>query len=79
MVNLIAGRAVVPELMQSRMTGEAIAREARRLLADPGARAEMKAGLDEVRRKLSQPGMSAPRRAAAIIQEILEGQVAHVS
>jgi lipid-A-disaccharide synthase len=78
MVNLIAGRAVVPELMQSRMTGETIAREARRLLADPGARAEMKAGLAEVRDKLSQAGMSAPRRAAAIVQEILEGQVAHV-
>jgi lipid-A-disaccharide synthase len=78
MVNLIAGRAVVPELMQSRMTGETIAREARRLLADPGARAEMKAGLDEVREKLSRAGISAPRRAAAIIQEILEGQVAHV-
>jgi len=83
MVNLIAGRAVVPELMQSRMTGETIAREARRLLADPGARAKMKAGLEEVREKLSQAGMpgpeGAPRRAAAIIQEILEGQVAHVS
>jgi len=78
MVNLIAGRAVVPELMQSRMTGETIAREARRLLADPGARAEMKAGLDEVRQKLSRAGISAPRCAAAIIQEILEGQVAHV-
>jgi lipid-A-disaccharide synthase len=83
MVNLIAGRAVVPELMQSRMTGETIAREARRLLADPAARAEMKAGLAEVRERLSPAGMpgpeGAPRRAAAIIQEILEGQVAHVS
>jgi lipid-A-disaccharide synthase len=79
MVNLIAGRAVVPELMQSRMTGETIAREARRLLDDPGARAHMQAGLKEVREKLSQSGMPAPRRAAAIIQEILEGQVAHVS
>ncbi len=39
----------------------------------------MKAGLTEVREKLSQAGVSAPRRAAAIIQEILEGQVAHVS
>jgi lipid-A-disaccharide synthase len=37
MVNLIAGRAVVPELMQSRMTGENIAAEARRLLTDPAA------------------------------------------
>jgi lipid-A-disaccharide synthase len=78
MVNLIAGRAVVPELMQSGMTGEALAREASRLLHDQNARAEMKAGLAEVREKLSGGG-DAPKRAAAIIQEILEGQVAHVS
>jgi lipid-A-disaccharide synthase len=83
MVNLIAGRAVVPELMQREMTGENIAREARRLLTDEGARAQMKAGLEEVAGKLSggttQAGMPAPRRAAAIIQEVLEGQAAHVS
>jgi lipid-A-disaccharide synthase len=78
MVNLIAGRAVVPELMQSAMTGEALAREAERLLHDEKARATMKAGLAEVRQKLSGGG-DAPQRAAAIIQEILEGQVAHVS
>ena len=78
MVNLIAGRAVVPELMQSAMTGEALAREAGRLLHDEKARAAMKSGLAEVRAKLSG-GEDAPRRAAAIIQQILEGQVAHVS
>jgi lipid-A-disaccharide synthase len=78
MVNLIAGRAVVPELMQSQMTGERIATEARRLLTDASARDRMKAGLAEVRDRLSG-GEGAPRRAAAIIQEILEGQVAHVS
>jgi len=78
MVNLIAGRAVAPELMQGQMTGENLAREARRLLRDQGARAEMQEGLAEVRRRLST-GESAPRRAAAIIQEIWEGQVAHVS
>ncbi|HMC61807.1 MAG TPA: lipid-A-disaccharide synthase, partial [Candidatus Solibacter sp.] len=88
MVNLIAGRAVVPELMQSRMTGEAIACEARRLLTHEAARSEMKAGLAEVREKLSggphreprAPGIqTAPQRAAAIIQDILEGQLSHVS
>jgi lipid-A-disaccharide synthase len=78
MVNLIAGRAVVPELMQSRMTGENIAAEARRLLGDPAARAEMRAGLAEVRDRLSGE-TDAPGRAAAIIQDILGGQVAHVS
>src|SRR5580658_3234194 len=78
MVNLIAGRAVVPELMQGQMTGERIAQEAHRLLTDPAAREQMQAGLGEVREKLSGGG-NAPQRAAAIIQEILEGQAAHVS
>jgi lipid-A-disaccharide synthase len=78
MVNLIAGRAVVPELMQSRATGANLAREALRLLADEPARAEMKAGLAEVRRKLAG-GSAAPQRAALAIKGILEGQAAHVS
>jgi len=80
MVNLIAGRRVVPELMQSQMTGGRIAGEALRLLREPGERVRMLAGLAEVRRRLTESGSGeAPRRAAAIIQDILEGQVAHVS
>jgi lipid-A-disaccharide synthase len=78
MVNLIAGRAVVPELMQNQMTGENLAREALRLLHAGPDREVMKAGLAEVKFKLS--GRSgAPERAALAIQEILEGQVTHVS
>jgi len=80
MVNLIAGRRVVPELMQGQMNGSRIAQEALRLLREPGERERMLAGLAEVRRQLNQAGPGeAPRRAAAIIQDILEGQVAHVS
>ena len=82
MVNLVAGRSVVPELMQDRMTGPNLAAEARRLLEDQQARAEMRAGLDEVCRRLAAPPGpegDAPHRAALIIQDILEGQVAHVS
>jgi lipid-A-disaccharide synthase len=81
MANLVAGRAVVPELMQSRMTGENLAVEARRLLEDENARREMRIGLAEVRRRLetpSGPGVSPPERAAAAIQAILEGQAVHV-
>ena len=78
MVNLIAGRAVVPELMQNQMTGENLAREALRLLQDGRDREEMKAGLAEVREKLAGR-TGAPERAALAIQEILEGQVTHVS
>ena len=78
MVNLIAGRAVVPELMQEQMTGENIARQALRLLVPGAGRSEMQAGLAEVRQKLSGRSDSA-QRAALAIQEILEGQVTHVS
>jgi len=78
MVNLVAGRAVVPEFMQEQMTGENLASAARRLLSDATARLEMRAGLAEVRRRLSTQENPASR-AARIIQEILEGQVAHVS
>jgi len=79
MVNLIAGRAVVPELMQGEMTGERIAREASLLLTGERARMEMKTGLAEVKARLTEDGMPAPRRAAVIVQEMLEGQAAHVS
>jgi lipid-A-disaccharide synthase len=89
MVNLIAGRLVVPELMQSQMTGERIAAEAQRLLDDEGLRADMRTGLAEVREKLNGAGLphlsgcpvpvGAPQRAGAIIRETLEGQAAHVS
>jgi len=53
MVNLVAGRRVVPELIQGEMTGERIASEAVRLLEDGAARESMRMGLAEVARKLA--------------------------
>lgn len=80
MVNLIAGRRVVPELMQDEMTGERIAAEARALLDDGPARAAMLDGLAQVRARLTgDPANPPARRAAMMIREVLEGQVAHVS
>jgi lipid-A-disaccharide synthase len=78
MVNLIAGRGVVPELMQSQMTGERLAAEASKLLRDEAARARMRADLAEVAGKLSGRGQPMAR-ASAIIQDLMEGQPAHVS
>lgn len=78
MVNLIAGRAIVPELMQSQMTGARLAAEARRLLDDHAARAQMRADLAEVAARLSGPGRPM-LRASAIIQDLMEGQPAHAS
>ncbi len=78
MVNLIAGRAIVPELMQSQMTGANLAAEARRLLRDDAARSQMRADLAEVAARLSGPALPMTR-ASAIIQDLMEGQLAHVS
>jgi lipid-A-disaccharide synthase len=79
MVNLVAGRKVVPELIQGEMTGARIAEEALRLLEDPEARARMRDGLAQTAQKLSIAGPPPMRRAAAVIQELMEGQLAHVS
>jgi lipid-A-disaccharide synthase len=78
MVNLIAERALVPELIQDDMTGERLAAESLRLLSDTAARDAQRAGLAEVAKKLSSR-MGAPENAARAIQDILEGQVTHAS
>jgi lipid-A-disaccharide synthase len=70
-VNLVAQRQVVPELIQDEMTGERLAAEALALLDSEPARAEMKAGLAEVARRLAVHGNpleeSARRVAASVL------------
>jgi len=63
MVNLIAERQVVPELMQSEMNADRIAEEAGRLLSDREERAKMKTELQRVAARLAQE--SDPMEAAA--------------
>jgi lipid-A-disaccharide synthase len=65
MANLVAGRRVVPELIQDDFTPERVAAEALRILTDPAAAARMHADLEEVRARLGEPGAS--RRAAAAV------------
>jgi lipid-A-disaccharide synthase len=69
MVNLIAGRRVVPELVQEGFTPEHLAGEAIRLLDSPEERRKICADLAEVREKLGPPG--AIDRAADIIVGML--------
>jgi lipid-A-disaccharide synthase len=52
MVNLVAGRRVVPELIQSEMTPERMAGEVLALLEDPAARERMREDLGEIGRRL---------------------------
>jgi lipid-A-disaccharide synthase len=63
MVNLVAGKRVVPELIQNEMTAERIAGEAVRLLQDASMRERMKRDLSEVRRLLATE--AAPMETAA--------------
>jgi lipid-A-disaccharide synthase len=73
MVNLIAGRRIVPELMQRDATGERIAREVHALLSDQVRLDEMRQGLQEVRERLRAGGGSGARTAArAVMRTILE-------
>ncbi|MBM3815050.1 MAG: lipid-A-disaccharide synthase [Acidimicrobiia bacterium] len=53
MVNLVAGRRVVPELIQNECSGESLASYAATLLADPGALSLMRADLAQVAAKLA--------------------------
>jgi lipid-A-disaccharide synthase len=69
MVNLIAGRRVASELIQTAFTPEAVEGEVRRLLESEPARAEAKAGLAEVRSKMGPGG--AIDRAADIFARML--------
>jgi lipid-A-disaccharide synthase len=71
MVNLIAGRRVVPELIQADFTAERVAAETEMLLSDAERSGRMRADLAEVRRRLGEPGASA--RAAAEVAALLRG------
>ena len=68
MVNLIAGRRIVPELIQDDCTAENIAAEALSLLTNHERAEDTRRGLDEVRAKLGGPGASG--RAADAVLEV---------
>ncbi|MFC1895202.1 lipid-A-disaccharide synthase [Thermodesulfobacteriota bacterium] len=75
LVNLIAGRGIVPELLQRDATAEKIAKSAAALLTDPHRLHDMRRELREVSARLGSPGASS--RTAAIGLKMLGASAEH--
>ncbi len=69
MVNLVAGRAVCPELVQHALTPDSLSTALRPLLSPTAERTAMLTGLDEVIHRLGEPGAD-DRAAACVLEEI---------
>ncbi len=69
MPNLVAGRRVVPELVQRECTPEAIAAALLRYLDDPVLAERVRGELEQVRRRLGEPGVF-DRAAEAVLAEL---------
>jgi len=69
MVNLVAGRRIVPELIQADFTPERVADETVQLFTNHERAEAMRRDLAEVRAKLGVPGASS--RAAAAVVEVM--------
>lgn len=73
MANLVAGKGVVPELIQDDFQPARVAAEALAILTDPVRAAEMRRELAEVRKRLGTEGASA-RAAEAVLQVARQGR-----
>jgi len=69
LVNVLAGRGIVPELLQREASPARMAAEIERLLGDRAAREAQLAGLREVRASLGEPG--AARRVAEEVSRVM--------
>jgi lipid-A-disaccharide synthase len=69
MVNLLAGRQIVPELIQDDCEGSRLAAEAKRLLEDAPARHKMREDLTSVGRALRADKPAAERAAEVICEQ----------
>jgi lipid-A-disaccharide synthase len=76
MVNLVAGKCVVPELIQDDLTAERLAGEALRLLGDEAARDGMRLELRIVAQKLSA-SQDPLEVAASIVEKHLKEEMVH--
>ncbi len=68
-VNILAGKRIIPELIQRQFTGERLAQEAVELLSSENARAEMKAEFQRIAESLGQE--SASVHVAAELEKLI--------
>jgi lipid-A-disaccharide synthase len=78
MVNLVAERQVIPELIQGGMTAQRLSGEALSLLGNDDARRQMREDLADVTRRLSGPD-NPMEAAASVVSEFLDKEMVHVS
>lgn len=74
LVNIVAGREVVPELLQNEVNPAAIAREVRKILV-PATYQKIVEGLSEVREKLGSEPVA--ENVASIISDVVNGHGAN--
>jgi len=77
MVNLIAERDVVPELVQTDFAAQRVCDELRRIIPDGKVRETMLADFREVRQRLhpAESGGNASERAAKAVLSLVENRV----
>ncbi len=82
MVNLIAGKRIVPELLQGRFTAENVAAELAPLLRDTPERERQMEALADVRQRLRAPDASGKtaieRVATAVLDLLIQSASSHV-
>jgi lipid-A-disaccharide synthase len=77
MVNLIAEKEVVPELVQQKFTAENVVAEMNKIIPDGEPRTRMMEGLAAVNKKLKKPdqdGRCPADRAAKVIQQLIDSR-----
>lgn len=73
LVNIVAGKEIIPELIQFKATPRNVAAQTLSLLVDEERRQAMQSELKEVRTTLGQPGASA--RTAQIALDLIQGNL----
>ena len=69
-VNVLANRYIIPEILQNDFTPERVAQEVCRILEEPDYRQTMKENLNSIRQQIGEPG--AYSRAVQCIDKFLK-------